>query len=82
MYFYRRSSVVNLFIKLFQATKINELPSYDDRNYFFLADTSTCNNANIPRINQHGYVFKVLNSLQSSSPEIIGRAVDRTHKAS
>lgn len=50
--------------------EIKELPSYDDLN-FFVRVGENFDNSHIKAINSDGYVFKVLNSLQSRDPEII-----------
>ena len=50
------------------------LPSYDDLNFFITVDESI-DNRNIKEANRDGYVFKILNSLQSSQPKLIGKHV-------
>ena len=57
----------------FQVTSMKTLPSYDDLNFFITVDESIDNN--IKETNSDGYVFKILNSLQSSQPKLIGKHV-------
>ncbi len=49
-----------------KAEKVKELASYDDRNFFFLAQSAA--NSFIRSVNEHGYVFKVTNRKDSSDP--------------
>jgi len=59
-------TAISLIESLFglQVRTIKELNSYDDRNYFITVD-SNYDNPHIPELWPHGYVFKVLNSLDS-----------------
>lgn len=43
---------------------IVELNAYDDKNYKVTFDES-CDNEFIPKINEHGYVLKIMNKLDS-----------------
>ncbi|XP_053407225.1 hydroxylysine kinase-like [Mercenaria mercenaria] len=67
-----KDSVPDLVYRLYglKVREIKELPSYDDLNFFFHAD-NTIENKNIKSVNKDGYVLKVMNSLQSSNPEVI-----------
>lgn len=67
-----RNAIPELVHRLYglKVKDIKELPSYDDLNFFVLADDKF-ENKNIQSVNKDGYVLKVLNSLQSSSPGII-----------
>ena len=49
-----------------------ELDSYDDRNFHVTVDTSVVHSAHIPQVCPHGYVLKVLNSLDSKRPDVVG----------
>ena len=49
------------------------LPSYDDLNFFITVDGESIDNSNITETCSDGYVFKILNSLQSSQPKLIGK---------
>ena len=49
-----------------------ELDSYDDRNFHVTVDTSVVHNVHIPQVCPHGYVLKVLNSLDSKRPDVVG----------
>ncbi|XP_052773599.1 hydroxylysine kinase-like [Mya arenaria] len=65
------SQVPKLVARLYgiQTGDIKSLPSYDDLNFFFRPATDHVDNKNIPELNKAGYVLKVMNSLQSASPE-------------
>ena len=58
-------------MNLFQVNHIKELPSYDDLN-FYITTSENASNEHISETNADGYVFKILNSLQSSTPMLIG----------
>ena len=47
-----------------QVTSIKELISYDDRNFHILIHDQH-SNPHLGTVNPHGYVFKILNSLDS-----------------
>ena len=61
-----QKTAIGLIESLFglQVKTIKELNSYDDRNYFITVD-SNYDNPHIAEVWPHGYVFKVLNSLDS-----------------
>ena len=48
----------------FQVTKINELNAYDDKNYHVFVDNHHTN-PHVKDVSSHGYVLKILNSLDS-----------------
>lgn len=50
------------------AIKVDELSSYDDKNFHIHVDTS--NDVNLA---ENGYVLKILNFLDSKFPEAIGK---------
>ena len=64
-------STARVIINLFQVNHIKELPSYDDLN-FYITTSENVANEHISETNADGYVFKILNSLQSSTPVLIG----------
>ncbi|KAJ8317419.1 hypothetical protein KUTeg_005323 [Tegillarca granosa] len=47
-----------------------ELDSYDDKNYHILVDMET-NNPHINEVWEHGYVLKILNTMDSKRPIIV-----------
>ena len=51
-----------------------ELDSYDDRNFHVVVDASEVHNVHFPRVSSHGYVLKVLNSLDSKRPDVTGES--------
>lgn len=51
------------------AIKIEELNSYDDKNFHIHVDTTTSGDV---KLSEDGYVLKILNSLDSRFPEAIG----------
>ena len=52
--------------------ELKQLVSYDDLNFYFRVKKEV-DNPNIADINQDGYVFKVINSSQSTCCGIVGR---------
>lgn len=64
--------VPDLILRLYglTASDIKTFPSYDDLNFYFKTQ-EPWDNPHISALNPHGYVLKVLNSLQSEAPEII-----------
>lgn len=50
------------------AISVDELSSYDDKNFHIHVDTS-----NDVNLSENGYVLKILNSLDSKFPEAIGK---------
>lgn len=58
------------------AIKVEELSSYDDKNFHIHVDTSSEVN-----LSENGYVLKILNSLDSKFPEAIGRGLYLLHQA-
>ncbi|KAK7508726.1 hypothetical protein BaRGS_00000292 [Batillaria attramentaria] len=53
-----------------------ELDSYDDRNFHITVDDNDVQNAHLEALWPHGYVLKVLNSLDSKEPEVIKAKCD------
>ena len=49
-----------------------ELDSYGDRNFHVSVDVNAVHNDHVPQVCPHGYVLKVLNSLDSRRPDIVG----------
>ncbi|XP_070211673.1 hydroxylysine kinase-like [Littorina saxatilis] len=66
------STVTQLTLDLYglHVLSCRELDSYDDRNFHVTVDTSLVKNEHITQVWPHGYVFKVLNSLDSRKPEV------------
>ena len=62
----------DLYFVSLQIASMKELPSYDDLNFFITVDKNF-SNENMNETNEDGYVFKILNSLQSSQPQLIGK---------
>lgn len=54
----------------FHVKKINELNAYDDKNYHVLCDSENTN-PHVSEIVEHGYVLKVLNSLDSRNVSFV-----------
>jgi len=52
-----------------QIKSISEQNSYDDKNYLVLLN-ERCNNPHIKTLWSHGYVFKVLNSMDSQKKHV------------
>jgi len=63
--------VIDLVSKYYglQVTSIRELNGYDDKNFFIQANCSS--NPHISTINQDGYIFKILNKLDSKDPDLV-----------
>ncbi|XP_052217995.1 hydroxylysine kinase-like [Dreissena polymorpha] len=55
-----------------ETSEVKSLPGYDDLNFYIRVNLKVKDHPNIDDIYENGYVVKVLNSLQSASPEIIG----------
>jgi hydroxylysine kinase len=53
----------------FTARDVKQFVSYDDKNFYFKAD-STYDNAHIASLCHEGYLLKVINSQDSESPEL------------
>jgi hydroxylysine kinase len=53
-------------------TGVKEFSGYDDRN-FHLTVTEDCNNRFIDEVWPHGYVLKIVNSLDSKQPDYVGK---------
>jgi hypothetical protein len=51
---------------------IQELYSYDDKN-FLITVSDSWENKNIEQLWPHGYVFKILNSVDSMSTNHVGK---------
>ena len=68
---YLRETAISLIESLYglHVTTIKELNSYDDRNYFITVG-SDYSNPQIPELWPHGYVFKVLNSMDSHKKHV------------
>ena len=49
---------------------VNELNSYDDRNWHVHVDAGYCVNNNIADISRHGYVLKILNDTDSLTDHV------------
>jgi hydroxylysine kinase len=49
---------------------VSELPSYDDRNYYVIVDGRRHSNPHVTDVWPHGYVLKVLNSLDSRKTHV------------
>lgn len=58
------------------AIEVEELSSYDDKNFHIHVDTS-----NDVNLSENGYVLKILNSLDSKFPEAIGMGLYFLHQA-
>jgi hydroxylysine kinase len=55
-------------------TKTKEFNGYDDRN-FHLTVTEDCNNRFIGEVWPHGYVLKIVNTLDSKKPDYLGKSL-------
>ena len=71
---------INLIKQLYglTVTRIKELMSYDDRNYFVEVQPEH-SNRNIKQLWQHGYVLKILNSMDSKKHHV-GKASKQLQK--
>ena len=49
---------------------IKELNSYDDRNFHVTVDMDAISNPHIKEASSHGYVFKMLNSMDSKKNHV------------
>lgn len=54
----------------FNVKKITELNAYDDKNYHVICEQSH-ENPHVLNIHEHGYVLKILNSLDSRNVELV-----------
>lgn len=54
-----------------ECLKISELNGYDDKNFWVLPKGTTTNNPYLEKVSEHGYVFKILNSLDSRNESLI-----------
>lgn len=53
----------------------HELNSYDDRNFHVMVDHESVDNSHLGQVWPQGYVFKVLNSLDSRRPDVVSELV-------
>ncbi|XP_015189672.1 PREDICTED: hydroxylysine kinase isoform X2 [Polistes dominula] len=65
-------TAIELLFKIYgiTVTDINELNAYDDRNYHIHC-TKSHDNPYISEISEHGYVFKIINLLDSRNTQVI-----------
>jgi len=53
-----------------KVVSIKELNSYDDRNFHVTVDGDSISNPHITQVSSHGYVFKMLNSMDSKKNHV------------
>ncbi|XP_019764666.1 hydroxylysine kinase isoform X1 [Dendroctonus ponderosae] len=53
-----------------KVVKISELDGYDDKNFHVIVDEDICDNKSIGKVLKGGYVFKVVNSLESQNEKL------------
>lgn len=68
-----KESAIQIFEKLYglKVSKITELNAYDDKNYHVLCDETKFDNPHITEVSKHGYVLKIVNSLDSKKTNVI-----------
>ena len=54
----------------FTVLEVRQLDSYDDRNFHVRVSLENHRNPHVDRVSPHGYVLKVMNSIDSHRPHV------------
>jgi len=50
--------------------EVHQLDSYDDRNFHVRVSTDRHSNPHVQQVSHHGYVLKIMNSIDSRRPHV------------
>jgi len=54
----------------FTVLDVSQLDSYDDRNFYVHVSLEKHSNPHVKQVSRHGYVLKVMNSIDSQRPHV------------